>query len=888
MPEPIHRTLAPNLAQLVSNLLITTSGAVHAGYWIGPARWEFTSMPDREAALDSVQDGWAALVSASRPVQERVTTVPHAVRDWAARLDARTPHPLPDVHACDRSMSDADQRDGRCGCETYNRWLERQQNVVALSGMDDKATLRYFHIGDVDPGRDVRAEVHTHTTSGTRPSEEVRQLFVTEKRTRDVVTSQFGWKGRRVTEREQAWLRYRSIAIGVPAPRLSRDELGGWDRLNVAALTGDVRWHEDPFDRTVAVTAWRGGKRVDRAVQVLTLARYGDQRYPQNNLEPWQVFAERAIDADGRPFPVEWNIVGQLRTGTELAAQTQLDVNLARNIRADYIAIEEEPPAYTERGIIRAREVQDEVTTGATRDAARFVGTVNVAVFGEDRTDERGRVVQSAAEVAEERGEAFARLYGGSAMRMEFAVPQGQSRKLAEFLTGEPVDDVGFRRHMPLGYLAAGFSNVTNAVGDGHGPYHGYTRGSTRRPVHHDPHYATEGQGAKGRQQNIWIEGGTLGAGKSVDTGVKVYNSCRRGILNVVGDPSGRLGALTRMPELAPWSLDMNLLESDDGVLSPPALVRDPRRAEHGSDDKHVRAVKLAQGERRALTEDVARRCLQWDLHNHPATQGTLRHAARRVERWSTATTMWDVVDGLDALGEVHATDIANALRDAADMPRLSLLFAPRGEGGDFALQRGERPVLTVISTPGIKRAADGVDRADWNPDELAANPVLHLAQLYTLRELYGKPMAEPAVAVFDEAEDMLDGGTGRAAMARLGRDHSKWNIAVYLCLKNVDNALLGGGLRNFIAGAFIGRTASEQPALEMLDVLNLKDPSYARTLMRLSQNQPGEFVHSDVDGNVGGIRTDVDYFPRLKEALLTTPASAGGEGAWKRDEVLG
>ncbi len=221
-------------------------------------------------------------------------------------------------------------------------------------------------------------------------------------------------------------------------------------------------------------------------------------------------------------------------------------------------------------------------------------------------------------------------------------------------------------------------------------------------------------------------------------------------------------------------------------------------------------------------------------------------------------------------------------------MPRLSLMFAPDGQGGDFVLQRGERPVLTVISTPGIKRAADGVHRSDWNPDELAANPVLHLAQLYTMRELYGKPMGEPAVAVFDEAEDMLDGGTGRAQMARLGRDHSKWNIAVYLCLKNVNDAMLGGGLRNFVAGAFIGRTATEKPALEFAEVLNLRDPAYARTLMRLSQNEPGEFVHLDVDGRVGGIRTDVDYFPRLKDVLLTTPATSGGQGAWKREEVLG
>lgn len=898
IPAQMHAPLAPALAQMVSNLVVTRHGDVYAGYRLGPARWEFTTMADRTMSLDSVQDGWTSLVTPSRFMQERVTTVPHAVKEWAARLDARTPNPLPDVHYCDKSMTEAQMLDGACGCETWNKWLARQQNVVALSGMDDKATVRYFHIGTVDSDCDVRGQIVEYVTAtGRRPSEQVRELIKVEKRTRDVVASQYGWRGRRLTEREQAWLRHRSVAIGIPAPAMTREELGGWDRDNVAALTSSVRWEEQPFDRTTKVIAWRNGKQVERHVQVLTLARYGDQHYPKNGREPWMVYAERATDAEGRPFAVEWNVVGQLKTGEELRKQAELDLNLARNIRNDYMGIGEPPPPYTSRGITRASEILDEVTTGHDRDAHRFVGTVNVAVFGEDRVDENGRVVQSAAEVAEERGEAFIRLYGGGAMQMDFAVPQGQAAKLSEFCTGEPVDTTGFQRQMPLAYLAASFSNVTNSVGDGHGPYHGFTRGASRRPVFHDPHYATAGQGDKGRGQNVWVVGSTLGGGKTVEEGSKLYNATRRGIRGVASDPSGRLGALCYMPELKPFALDMNLLESDDGVLSAPALIRNPimseftrdGRTEDVAQEKHRRAMVLAMGERRALSLDIARRCLEWDLYSDDRTQGVLRAAGRAVPQWTTATTMWDLVRALDAMHEQHATDIANVLRDASEMPRFSLLFAPDGQGGDFALSREDwRPTLTVVSTPGIKRAEDGVTRADWNPEEQAANPVLHLAQLYTMRELYGKPMAEPAMALFDEAEDMLDGGTGRAALARLGRDHSKWNLYVALCLKNVDNSLLGGGLRNFLAGAFIGRVANKEPALEFLSVLNLNDPSYTETLMRLSQNAPGEFVHLDVDGNVGGMRVDVAYHPALMNALLTTPSSEGGVGAWTREEVLG
>ena len=73
-----------------------------------------------------------------------------------------------------------------------------------------------------------------------------------------------------------------------------------------------------------------------------------------------------------------------------------------------------------------------------------------------------------------------------------------------------------------------------------------------------------------------------------------------------------------------------------------------------------------------------------------------------------------------------------------------------------------------------------------------------------------------------------------------------------------------------------------------MLDVLKVKDRRYAQTLLRLSSVAPGEFVHLDVDGQVSGIRVDIDYHPALREALLTNPTPEGAAG-WNTssEEVL-
>lgn len=856
---PLQATLAPNVRQIVRNLLVRHDGIVEAGYRIGPARWGYLGRTEQAMTLDAVTDGYAALLG--RDYRERVTTRPHPVAEWARKLDARTPHPAPDV-------------DG----ETWNDYLVRQQMRIG-SGMDDRVTFRHFSIGWVDPTIDVLAEVLAFVNHGTTPSDAVRKLLAEEKRVADAVTGH-GWHATPMTQREQAWLIQRTLAPGMPAPSLPNGT-DGWATGDLPALASSVRWQENVFDRTVEVRAWRDGKETVRAVQVLACAQMSDLDYPDNGLEPWQAYAERAVDPTGTPFNIEWSLTGRLMTGAELAGRAEKDLSTAIYTAKQYEQWDEPPPDYTARGIQRAAESRDQITTGQAAVSGRYVGTVNMIIVGEEVKDRDGKVIMSAADSCEERAEIARLLYGGAELRMVFAAPQGQSIRLTETIPGQPYDRKGYQRQIRLPFLAAGLPNVTTAVGDGKGPYIGYTL-QDHRPVHHDSHFATEGRGVLGRGNNMFAIVGALGSGKTVLGETVAYNGARRGIKVVAWDPSGPMDRLCDLPELRGISQKVNLLRGERGILSPPALVREPGKDEFADSEtgrrEYDEAVATAQAERGSLAVDTARRSLESDLYSHPATLGLLRDARRRVT-WTQHASLWDLVDMLRTLPDPHAESLADALEDASQMPTLSLLFPDRSSAGDMAGAQ-HRSTLTIISTPGIKRAPDDVQRTDWSPKEMAADSILRLAALYADRELFGKTMGDRAIALFDEAEDFTDSAIGRTTLSRLGRDHSKWNIAVYLLLKSISENILTGELRNFLAGAFVGRIANREVAETMLTILGITDRAYALSLMRLSEREPGQFVHLDALGQVGSFRVDVDYHPELREVIFTNPKPEGSD-AW-------
>jgi hypothetical protein len=857
--------LAPSLRTNVRNFSVDASGAVWAGYRIGNERWAFRTPDAREIIGTNSADVWSQL--APRQVRTRICVHPFPIQSWAAALDRRTPTPMPDVHLCDGSMSEMDQSFGRCGCETWNMHLRRQQDAISASGGNSRVMFRYLSVGTVSTRFDFRAALLTHLDGG-ETHKALRPILDEEKRVFDIVK---GWRGSlRMNEREQAWLRRRSLAPGVQ-PGLMRDS-DGWDASEIDMLSEGIAWHETPFGRTVEVTTWPEGVKRVTAVRVLSLARIGDMNYPENGLDPWLDYANRAVDPHGRAFPVEFSIVGALKQGQELSSETERNLRRAIHLRKDFEEYDEIPPAAIESGIQVANETRDLVMTGRPIDSTFFDGQVNAIVTGED-VYENGRFIRTAAEVVEERASSLTRLYGGNVMKIDLSGHESQAYMLRSTVQCEPIETIAYQRRFRLPMLAFGMGNIHNGVGDGVGPFMG--RSMDGAPFLHDPHYSTEGL-ATGRAQAMHLIAATLGGGKSVLMALIAYNAARRGIRVVMADPSGPMAELATLPELAPFTQVIDLRRGRPGILSPPSLIRDPERSEFPTQSDFENAIVQARASRRDLTVDMARRCLQADLYEKDEVREVFREAARTVAEnrdggWDMSATLWDLYDALLGIGSSLARAVAGALEDASSAPLLSLLFPARW--GDIAedFSRYDK-TLTIITTPGIVRAPDGVGRQDWNPDEFAADVVLRLVTFFTDRLVFSKPRKERCIAMFDEAESLTDSGTGRSYLARLGRDHSKWNIAVYLGVKSVNDTMLSGELKNFLASVYVGRMAGRQPALDVLKLLGIDDEQYALTLMNLSRDVAGQFVHLDIAGDVGLVQIQVPE--RLKPVVFTDPGT--------------
>jgi hypothetical protein len=856
--------IAPGARQIVQNLLVRKDRTVWAWFRVGPARWDFLSDDAKAARIQQETDVWASL--AGRQVQTRVSFRPAPVQTWAYNLDARTPSPLPDVHTCGEVMDRGDLLNGACGCETWNALLIRQQQRIHQIGIDPKVVFRGFSVGTVPARFDLRARVLEFMAGGTlHPA--LAPIVAEEQRLFDIVR---GWRGTvRMTEREQGWLRVRSIAPGVQPGRLVTKDMNGWDDLGMAALDDDTRWVEDPFGRTLTVHSWAEGVRTDTAVRVLHLSRLSDLDYPANGLAPWMTLGERLIDPDGRRFTVDWNVQGRLLHGADVQSGADLDLRRAVHLEQDYREHKEIPPSAVSRAIGIARRSRDRVASPLPSVSVTFDGTIDVIVSGQALVDANGRTLKTAVEVVEGRAATFQRAFASGGVRQEYVGAPVPSDALSRAVPGQAGDRVAYQRRFGMDVMAVALPNVSSAVGDRRGPYMGFGHGGA---FMHDPFFATEGR-STGRGQNCHVVVSTLGGGKSVILGLLAVLNARRGIKTVVSDPSGPLARLAELPELAPFSQVIDLLRGRSGVLSPAALVREPDPADFEVAGEYAEARQEAMADRRSLTVEMARRCLPSGLYSHSATEDVLAGAARRHSAhhsWEMTTTLWHLIAALEELSDPHADAVAAGLRDASTAPLLRLMFPP--EGGDVPTVGSFDKVLTVVTTPGISRPADGMDRSDWTAREIGADAVLRLVALFTDRLIFAKKKHERCVVIYDEAEMITDTAAGRSLLSRLGRDHSKHNIAVYLGLKSINDQMMNGELRNFIASVFAGRMANAEPALEALKLLGLDDPAFVQTLMSLSEVEAGQFVHLDVEGKIGTVKVDIDWYPALKERAPDRP----------------
>ena len=835
--------------------LTRTGTQVMAWYRLAPQAWSFRSDSQREmlihqiaAQLGELQGRWLHL---------RVTTRPYPVHMWAEAFDHNALDRPPDVpgalgwdgflegeqrHLMGLSMSDKETFLGVevSGRGTLDRWMERSAPML----------------GRLVPGA-VEAELHALHS-------QVRHI--------DDLVAGTGLDAVPAQADDIAWLMHRSCALGLPAPRSLAGTFGPsglgarWENEDLAAFTDGVELSQEPYSPTVRVTGRLRNQTVSRNVAVLSVGLMDGLRIPEVD-DPWMQHSDRLN------FPVEWSARMYIRRPEEVAGELQRQMGKVRSQIRHYTHDHDlDPPMSLARQADRVLEIEDELSGGLTQTNTRLYGWWRIAVSGRDENEAISRAQQ---------------LLEVYRPKISIEHPEAQYRYAREFIPGEPLASTAYRRRGSVTWAAAAVPAATAAVGDRRGIMLGETCTATRRPVAWDPWMAQEVRRASGLTAIV----GGLGSGKSFLTGLIVYKSLRAGAQWTVLDPSGPLAELTRLPELAPFSRNINLLRADPGILNPYRVVAEPK-VEHFLEEEDAerawrRERSLAAATRRRLVLDVLTGLLPFDVGRLPNTRIVLLRAVREVGG-APDRHPGQVIDALRQHareGEEHAGVVADFLDERRELPQAALLFPDETRDDPWQADREYR--LTVLTMQGMTLPRPGSPREEWTDGEQLAVELLNLASWLTQRTIYDADRNLRKGVALDESHFLSQVPTGKVLIDRLARDSRKFNVRALFASQLAGDLLRVSGFASLVNAVFVGRTDDESAQAEALRLLRVPTGvGYEAMLGTLSprprhderpDDTPRQFVFADGSGGVEKIRIDLEapHLAHLAQALDTNPDAA-------------
>ncbi|MFC5060827.1 ATP-binding protein [Actinomycetospora atypica] len=844
-----------------------TGSTVTAWYRLAAQPWSFRSDPQRESLIRRIANQLGELQG--RWVHLRVTSRPFPVARWAEAFDENSPGRLPDV---DRALS-------------WEEFVTGEQHHLMGLSMADKEVFLGVEVSGrsmVDRWLETAAPV-LHRLMPSAASAELTALE-TEIAHVDALVGGAGLDGTPCTAEDMAWLMHRSCALGLPAPQHVHAEAGvAWEPEDLAAFTDGVSMHQEPYAPTVQVEGRQGLHPVSRHVAVLSVGLMDSLRIPEAD-DPWMQRSDRL------PFPVEWSARIYVRRPEEVSGELQRQMGKVRSQIRHYTHDHDlDPPMSLERQADRVLQIEDELSGGLTQLNTRVYGWWRVAVSGRDEAEALTRAQQ------------LLDLY-----RPQVALehPEAQYAYAREFIPGEPLASTAYRRRGSVTWVAAGVPAASASVGDRRGVLLGETCTATRRPVAWDPWMAQEVRRASGLTAVV----GGLGSGKSFLTGLMVYKTLRAGARWTVLDPSGPLAALTRLPELAPFSRHIHLLGADPGILNPYRVVAEPRRDHFLDEDDPEKAWRrersLAAATRRRLVLDVLTGLLPYDVARLPHTRIVLLRAVREVGGGQhrdpgqvIATLRRHAREGED-----HADVVADFLEERRELPQAALLFPersldpadPRGPDdspvGDPAIL-DEDYRLTVLTMQGMSLPRPGSPREEWTDGESLAVELLNLASWLTQRTVYTADRDLRKGVALDETHFLSQIPTGKVLIDRLARDSRKFNVRALFASQLAGDLLRVPGFASLVDAVFVGRTDDAEAQAEALRLLRVPtDVGYEEMLGTLSprpsagrgggdhddrpDDTPRQFVFSDGHGGVEKIRVDLEggHLAHLRAALDTNP----------------
>jgi hypothetical protein len=667
--------------------------------------------------------------------------------------------------------------------------------------------------------------------------------------------------GVRLGDRRTGW-RHRKRRIeeiaGVESPRVSRRELAGWRAQAelvrrtasgaglrpVGATADELRWLvQRSFHRglagppllpaptafggaiqTVAEGTVHNGRhalRLEQPSGKRELAFLTVARMPERLIFPGQewLYHTDLLGADV-DISVRFRVVPARLAAAAASRKVVEAQDQARNIGG---------PGALPLGLAEMAEHARELEHSLTRDGLPLIYAQTALCVSAPTSDELEAGVVDCIELFRDLG-------------IELARPTGDQLALfVQALPGERWKVKTYEQRMPPITLAGGMPQATIALGDGTGPFIGYTTGRSRLPVHFDPLRA-----AQINEPTAVAITGTPGGGKTTLAQLLSYQMAMRGAWLMIIDPKGDSAGLADLPGMG-RSKVLRLGADHGGLLDPFRVATSPQEA----------AV---------LAADTCKLLLPPGLTaDQESALVTTCRAVARQERPS----LTKVLAALDELGSPEAPRLAATLEAYTDLPAASLCF-----GVDDGTDEGDQPSLdlaegvTVFTFAGLTFPAQGTPRDEYTLNGRLAVAVLHLVTALAARLADSTPKQAKAI-ILDEAWALTTSSQGRALVQRLARTGRSKNLALLLISQNAGD-FLDETVSNCFSAKFAFRSTHRDEVEAVLKLVHLDDTAEHASVVRYLAN--GECIFSDVAGRIGTARIDL-VLDALTGAFDTRPS---------------
>lgn len=740
------------------NLVVDRSGT-WAWFLMGETSWLCIDDDRSSTTMSNFAHRLAGFTG--HAIKFRVTSSPFDSYSWAKDIDSSSPAPDP---AEPRTVGDrtrlADVEDG----ETFAEMLEATQ--IRQMELDARTHAVAFAVRLTIDRLDGKSLAKLFSPKPLPDNEGALEALRRKLGTFTKEVERQGIKGRPLSPDELAWLFHASAGMGAPVPpMLIKGVKDEWWKSQVAAFTAPVYATNAPFAGSTTVRTLRNGAQFTNHVVVLHAVDFGGRDLDDRSLMPFLAWPQ-TLD-----FAVEVVAEFELIPGREKKATAERNRRIGQSIEKHYLEHGEDAPRVVERGIERAREVEDEVTTGDRITSVRAHGHVLLAVHAETEDDALDLAKELTALASEQQDMTLVQGYG-------------QYASYRAFIPSEPMPvAVGLDTEMSLRALATSVPHASVGAGDEFGAYMG--------PVHggHDLFLMDFQGGSRANKSNVVAVIGEQGSGKSTFGGYALAWNARLGRRAVGNDPSGMWQNLCKVPWLRNDARHLDLFECKPGTLTPSLMVPDPRPGNYETTEEFDSAVEEARRERMQLTIDALRNLVPHALLTSVdggRIVGALRQAVTDAGG-HYGMNPWDVVNNLREQGGV-GPEVAAQLEAASKLKGGTLIFPPLwGEtDDDYIASLMEQATLTIVTMKGISHAAkSNTDRASWNEDQQQSVALLDLAGRFSTRVVYADK--KPKVVWNDELG--LTGGVGAGSFAQsMGRylvDSRKWNACIGILGQN-------------------------------------------------------------------------------------------------------